>query len=238
MYKECLSCPKLGVSCDGANFIAMTAHELLEWCKLRKQRLGLSNARLAEMSNIPKGTIDRVFAADTTDCKYETIRPIVKALVGDWTQNPCPSSETAKQDEHLHAELDRLQAENERLRQHILDTETRHAEDSARTKQNTATVLAMFEGQLRFKNRAIVCLAFAVVLLLMCAVGIYAYDSANFDRGWITNQEAEIRFLQMAVSVLAVIVLLVAVVAAVLYMRDKAKQTRRINEEKHAAEKQ
>ena len=35
MYLECVSCPKLGITCKGPNFVAMPAHDLWEWCKKR-----------------------------------------------------------------------------------------------------------------------------------------------------------------------------------------------------------
>lgn len=94
MYLECVSCPKLGSSCDGPNFVAMSAQDLLEWCKMRKAKLGLSNAKLAELSGTPKGTIDRLLSGDHPDFKYETIRPMIKALVGgSFSGNPCPDSQ-------------------------------------------------------------------------------------------------------------------------------------------------
>lgn len=82
MYEKCLSCPQLGVSCAGPRLAALPAKELLEWCRNRKDDLNISNARLSEMSGIPKGTIDRIFSSNGTDFRYETIRIIVKALIG------------------------------------------------------------------------------------------------------------------------------------------------------------
>ena len=125
MYHECLSCHKLGVSCDGPNLFALSSREILEWCKKRKSKLQLSNAKLAELSGTPKGTIDRIFAGDS-DFKHETIRPIVRALIGgDFSGDPCGTDDTAKleaENARLLRELDltnRLLAEKERhMREH------------------------------------------------------------------------------------------------------------------------
>lgn len=36
MYRECINCPKLGVSCDGEEQLIMPRAEILEWIRLRK----------------------------------------------------------------------------------------------------------------------------------------------------------------------------------------------------------
>lgn len=98
MYIECITCPQLGQSCDGPNFFSVSAPELLSWCKRRKKHIQISNSDLAELSGTPKGTIDRLFSGspDVVDFKHETVRPILKVLVGgQFCGNPCPSPPTA-----------------------------------------------------------------------------------------------------------------------------------------------
>lgn len=183
MYKDCLTCPKLGVSCDGANFLAMSAHELLGWCKLRKNKLGLSNLELAEKSGVPLGTLNRLFASDMIDCKYETVRPIVKALVGEWSDNPCPTPGDALQDEHLINELARLKAENEEIKRHAAEFEewhdrvvTAHHTDMARVRENTENALVLFKSQIRSKNIAIVTLSIVVIVFIAININSYIYQ--------------------------------------------------------------
>ena len=100
MYKECIYCPKLGTSCPGPKFFEMTAHDLIAWIKERKAHLKMSNARIAELANMSKGTVDSLLTESRTDFRYETIRPILKVLVGgEWVGGPCPdptSSERAQ----------------------------------------------------------------------------------------------------------------------------------------------
>lgn len=115
MYRECIDCAKLGKVCDGPNFIAMTAHEIVEWCKLRKAHLRWTNQKLADMADMPKGTIDRLMAAGTdVDFKYITIRPIVKALIGgEWHGQPCPDPDAGSSEDviaKMQNEIDTLQA--------------------------------------------------------------------------------------------------------------------------------
>lgn len=232
MYKDCLTCPKLGISCDGANFLAMSAHDLLDWCKLRKNQLGLTNAALAEIADIPVGTINRLFSADMIDCKYETIRPVVKSLIGGWQKNHCLYSDNVKKNEHLNEELSKLQVENERLKIHIIESEKCHSEDILRQKQNIAMALQLFEKQLRFKNRAIVSLSLTVILFMICAIGIYIYDRSYLDRGWITTSDAELKVISIASMIFIIIVVIITTVTIALYMRDKIKQkTRSVTDE-------
>ena len=148
MYTECITCPKLGVYCDGPNFVAMSAIELLEWSKARKKHLGLSNAKLSELSNMPKGTIDRLFAGHHLDFKYETVRPMLKVLVGgQFNGDPCPNPE-----DHT-AEL---QLENEKLKD-----EYKHDRDEY------IEMIKVLKGQIRDIRTAVISLGVALGIALL-----------------------------------------------------------------------
>lgn len=91
MYHKCITCPELGQTCDGANFLAMTPQQLIAWCKERKKYLNLTNAKLAELSGMSQGTIDSLLANTHQDFKFGTIQPLLRALVGGkWLGDPCP----------------------------------------------------------------------------------------------------------------------------------------------------
>lgn len=171
MYTECITCQKIGISCDGPNFVAMSAQELLTWCKARKAHLHLTNGRLAELSGMPKGTIDRLFAGDHVDFRYETIRPLIKALAGgDWSGNPCPDP-----GEDIDAALDDLRKqhaaeiawrddkikhfteENDRLRNHF-EKENGHLMEENKRKNRYIAVLGVL---------AIVALLYIIVTLII-----------------------------------------------------------------------
>lgn len=98
-YNRCIKCDRLGARCDGPNFTAMTPDRIVEWMRLRKEWLGWTNSMLAEHSETPKGTIDRILAGGHADFKVSTIAPIIKALIGgSWGQFPCPDPEAAPPD--------------------------------------------------------------------------------------------------------------------------------------------
>lgn len=121
MYSKCVSCPKLGVSCDGPNFVAMNAAELVAWCNARKDFMKISNARIAEMAGMSKGTVDGFFANAHADFRFETIRPVLRVLVGgEFSGVPCPdpsSGEKAAYEERIRG----LEADNARLEEKARD---------------------------------------------------------------------------------------------------------------------
>lgn len=172
MYKECVTCSRIGVSCKGPTFVAMPAAEILEWCKLRKSHLKLSNKKLAELSKIPEGTIARLLAGEHIDFKYESIRPILMILVGGtFDGNPCPESQVV--DDLLQAEtIAKLEAENAMLRETVSRFEHMHDEDVKQISAEAQQTIDLLNRQLR--DRKVVSLilgaalaAAAVVLILM-----------------------------------------------------------------------
>lgn len=86
MKEKCNNCVRPSKACI-SYLMTLSTREMLEWCRIWKDRLGMSNATLAVKSNVPKGTIDRILShakgeLDKTDVKLVTIRPIICALTG------------------------------------------------------------------------------------------------------------------------------------------------------------
>lgn len=89
-YNICISCAKIGQSCDGPNFLAMTVEQWCEWCHLRKDYLHWTNSTLAEKAGVSKISVDRIMAGDVKDLRITTMQAVTKALVnGSWGQSPC-----------------------------------------------------------------------------------------------------------------------------------------------------
>lgn len=192
MYSKCISCSRLGETCTEFNPFAMTGEQLREWCKKRLTWLRMSRATLIELSGVPKSTIDRYFSTEPCDFKFETIRPILKILVGgNWDEHDCPSTDMAINNDHLHAENEhlhteciRLQEENERLRQHFLEQEKTHNADMAKFRENTANALILFKEQIKTKNTAITVLSIALAVLTVAVLAVLVYDRLNPAVGW------------------------------------------------------
>lgn len=187
MYIECVRCPKLGKTCDGPNFVAMSPLELIDWCKERKKHLGLTNAALAEMSNMPQGTIDSLLSKSHPDFKYGTIRPLLQALVGgEWQGDPCPDPTNSQQAEllerirHLEAEVAHrddkiaiLTQENAAMQTLIANTNKRHTDS-----QN------FLREQLRGRNKAVVILSILLGISLLAIISALIVDRINPDIGF------------------------------------------------------
>lgn len=60
----------------------MAPSELIKWCKERKASLGMSNQKLAELSGVPQGTIDRILSGSYNEFRYSSIQPVLAVLLG------------------------------------------------------------------------------------------------------------------------------------------------------------
>ena len=123
-YNICISCSRIGQTCDGPNFLAMSVDRWCEWCRLRRDHLKWKNTTIAEKSGVSKISIDRIMAGDVKDLRITTMQAVTRALVnGTWGQSPCVLvTETEKeiyvdnpaiiaQCQHLQNTLDNLSAE-------------------------------------------------------------------------------------------------------------------------------
>ncbi|MBQ8616214.1 MAG: hypothetical protein IJ418_01755 [Clostridia bacterium] len=185
MYTECLTCPKIGKTCDGPNFFAMSTPELLAWCKARKAELRVSNARLAELSGMPKGTIDRLFAGEHVDFRYETIRPLLKALTGGtWSGNPCAAPE---EDEILQKKIQELEAEITKRDESIQQYKKNYDDLTtlvANTNKRHEEQLHFLRGEIKRKNKFVTFLAILAVVALLYIIVTLIIDLADPSRGY------------------------------------------------------
>lgn len=136
-YEKCLNCADLGNACDGPNFLAMETTEMGQWCnQKRKQIPGMTYDKIAAETGISKSAVHGFLTGAHSDYRIETIRPIVRMIVGGkWDDNPCgnlSNSEKAHYEDqarHLASEIqwrdDKIQhilAENKTLRTSMADT--------------------------------------------------------------------------------------------------------------------
>ena len=118
-YNKCVICDKLGVSCDGPDFLCLSIPEWCAWCKLRRDYIGVTNEWIADKSGVSLITVNRIIAGKMDDAKVSTMQLVTKALVnGTWGQFPCanPEPEIVYRDNpDLVQQLTNLQKERERL---------------------------------------------------------------------------------------------------------------------------
>ena len=126
-YNICISCPKIGQTCDGPNFLAMSVERFCEWCRLRRDYLGWKNQLVADKAGVSKISVDRIMAGDSKDLRITTMQAVARALVnGVWGHSPCVLvAETEKeiqvdnpvivaQCQHLQNTLDTLTEEHKK----------------------------------------------------------------------------------------------------------------------------
>lgn len=83
------------------SIMSMVPGEIIKWCKERKSQLGLSNQKIAELTGVPQGTVDRILSGTYSEFRYSTIQPIVGLLIGINESTPAPEEikEEIKKDE-------------------------------------------------------------------------------------------------------------------------------------------
>lgn len=128
MFEKCIKCTRIGESCV-PNIMLLSFSELMQWCSKRQKHLEWSNQTLANKSNVPVGTINRIKAGEYLDCKYSTIKNILIALIGGTTDEfPCTEQveKELRQIEQLEQQAaklieveNRYQEQIERLRKEV-----------------------------------------------------------------------------------------------------------------------
>lgn len=89
-YNICISCPRIGQTCDGPNFLAMSVERWCEWCRLRRDHLKWKNQTIADKARVSKVSVDRIMNNDVKDLRITTMQAVTRALVnGTWGQSPC-----------------------------------------------------------------------------------------------------------------------------------------------------
>lgn len=122
-YNLCINCAHIGKRCDGPNFLAMSTERWCEWCRLRKDYLGWTNAKVAELADVALVSVQRIMSGHVKDLRISTMQAVTKALVaGSWGQYPCVMAELAGRETvyvdnpDLVAKADGVQAECAQMR--------------------------------------------------------------------------------------------------------------------------
>lgn len=170
MKEKCKNCMKPSKACI-AYLMTLNTHEMLEWCRMWKDKLGWSNAYLAEKSKVPKGTIDRILSyafleGNATGVKLDTIRPVICALTG------C-TIEELESCEVTHG-----------METAVLIERNKYLEDDVeRLKREAANQRTFLVDQIQKKDRYIAALAIALGICLAAIIAALIMDSLNPNWG-------------------------------------------------------
>lgn len=74
------------------DILSLNSKDLIDWCNSRKKQMHISNAKLANQTGVPEGTIDRILTGKNLEFRYSTIQPIVRFLLGIYEETPVDES--------------------------------------------------------------------------------------------------------------------------------------------------
>lgn len=154
MFDKCIKCNRMGESCV-PNLMLLPFSDLMQWCSKRQKYLEWTNHTLAEKSNIPIGTINRIKAGEYLDCKYSTIQHILIALIGGTTDEFACTEQVEKelrqmeQLEQNTAKLSVVEIENEMLKERLSKIDELHRKDIRVIKEEYQEQITFLKEQLR-----------------------------------------------------------------------------------------
>lgn len=161
MFEKCLECSKIGTSCV-PNLMLLPFPELIQWCNKRQKYRGWTNQMLAEYSNVPVGTINRIKAGEYMDCKYSTIRNLLITLIGGTTDEfSCTKQvedelrqmdQLAQQAEALSA----VEAENAGLRARLDTVDEQHRSEIQAMREEHRKQVDYLRRQIDFEEQQLI----------------------------------------------------------------------------------
>lgn len=184
-YNKCIVCDHLGVNCDGPNFLCMDVDRWCEWCRLRRDCLGVTNEWIAENALVSEVTVKRIMTGNIDDLKVSTMQPVTRVLVnGTWGQYPCAIQEPKvvyQDNPALVQELAELHEERKRLNTAAERREAEHA-----TAMRAAVEKAEKDAQkdADYLKRIIRVLAIVCAILLLVIIAALIVDATNPELGY------------------------------------------------------
>ena len=153
MFEKCIKCNRMGESCV-PNLMLLQFSDLMQWCAKRQKHLGWTNHTLADKSNVPIGTINRIKAGED-DCKYSTIRNILIALIGGTTDEFACTEQVEKEQQQIEkleqsaAKLSATEAENEMLKERLRQIDEQHRNDIRAIKEEHQDQIVFLKEELK-----------------------------------------------------------------------------------------
>lgn len=154
MFDKCINCNRIGENCV-PNLMLLPFSDLMQWCVKRQKHLEWTNSVLAEKSNVPVGTINRIKAGEYADCKYSTIHNILIALIGGTTHEfHCTNllekeMQQLEQLEQQAAKLAAVEAENAILKDRINKIDEQHRNDIRAVREEYQEQIIFLKEQLK-----------------------------------------------------------------------------------------
>lgn len=149
MKKDCSHCDHLGRDCP-KKLMMLPLDEIIDWCLYIMMRYKITHEKIAQLSGVPKGTIDRILSKQSEDCRYSTIHAIVCALfeflgISSVCLDEVAAETVAQADEAKHQMVDyekecqglRNQVEELVLQRNFLSKQISKKDDTIDDQSNT-----------------------------------------------------------------------------------------------------
>ena len=186
-----MNCEQAGKKCKKF-LVYLSTSELIEWCRMQKDALGMTNDMLAEKAKVPKGTIDRIFSPGFHDCKFTTIHPVIRVLLGFSPDNiECDISSDDNYDEIIKQQsetIEMLEAKNDDLKNEIEKVKAENNERINYFKEQMQIAHSLSRG----RRTVILVLAISLAFTLFFIIAALIIDKMNPDVGflWINKISA------------------------------------------------
>ena len=186
MKKDCANCDHLGRDCP-KTLMLLPLDEIIAWCQRVMLKNKITHEKAAQLSRVPKGTIDRVMSKQSEDCRYSTIHAIVCALfefLG--ISSVCLDdvvAETAAQSDDMkrqNAELQHALADAEKERQALRERIADLAENRAHMKEQ----IAKQDDTIKDQRRTIKLLASLLGGAVLLIIGALIVDKLDPSVGF------------------------------------------------------
>ena len=157
MFDKCIPCKRLGDSCV-PNLMLLPFDDLIKWCMKKQKHLGWSNQILADKSNVPVGTINRIWGGDYHDCKYSTIKNVLITLIGG-TRDEFSCTEQVERElknleelERQAAKLSAVECENAELKRKLEAAEEQHRKDIRAIREEYLEQINFLKDELKARR--------------------------------------------------------------------------------------
>ncbi len=153
-YNICISCPRIGKTCDGPNFLAMSVERWCEWCRLRKEYLHWTNRIVADKAGVAKISVDRIMSCDVKDLRITTMQSVTRALAnGCWGKYPCAL--VADTEKEIVVDNPVIVAQCQHLQNMLENLSADYKNEIAAIREDDQKKIEFLREQISFKDREI-----------------------------------------------------------------------------------
>lgn len=192
--KNCTTCERLGRDCP-KKLLLLPLDELIDWLQHLMTKYKITHEAMARLSGVPKGTVDRVIAKQSADCRYSTMHAMVRGLFNALGMSSSCADEDAaavsRPDEamQLRHALNASERDCQTLRERVEEFTSRH--DFMRSQIAAKDAQIGEQGKtIQSQRRTIVLLVCVVIAMLLLIIGALVVDRLNPDVGYLWRSAA------------------------------------------------